>query len=142
MILADTSVWIDHFRKSDSQLALLLNQAQILAHPLIVGEIALGNLKNRRQVLFDLRELPEANPASDDEVLAFIEAAKLAGSGISYIDAHLLASVRLTPDAKIWTRDKKLKAAAEAIGLGLVETWAEPQAATLSVSLQRWGTSP
>jgi predicted nucleic acid-binding protein len=122
MILADTSVWIDHFRKGDAWLARLLNEAQILTHPFVIGEIALGSLKNPRRVLSELKDLPEANPASDDEVLAFIEAARLTGSGIGYLDAHLLASVRLTPDAKIWTRDKRLRAVAEALGLASRET--------------------
>jgi predicted nucleic acid-binding protein len=121
MILVDTSVWIDHFRKGDPGLARLLDKAQVLTHPFIIGEIALGGLKHRKQVLLDLAELPNANPASDDEVLIFIETAGLAGSGVGYLDAHLLASVKLTPDAKIWTRDKKLQAAAEVIGLGITK---------------------
>jgi predicted nucleic acid-binding protein len=127
MILADTSVWIDHFRKGDPDFTRLLNEAQVLTHPFIIGEIALGSLKNRKQVLSDLAELPSANPASDDEVLIFIETAGLAGSGVGYLDAHLLASVKLTPGAKIWTRDKKLKASAETLGLEMAQDQAEPK---------------
>jgi predicted nucleic acid-binding protein len=126
VILVDTSVWIDHFRKGDPKLTRLLNEALVLTHPFIIGEMALGGLKNRKQVLLNLAELPSANPANDDEVLIFIETAGLAGSGIGYLDAHLLASAKLTPEAKLWSRDKKLKAAAEAIGLGMPKDREEP----------------
>lgn len=117
MILVDTSVWIDHFRKSDTRLAEFLRETRVLVHPFILGEIALGSFKHRHRLVENLAALPMATQASDGEVLGFIETETLAGSGIGYIDAHLLASVRLTPGARIWARDKKLKSVAERLGL-------------------------
>jgi predicted nucleic acid-binding protein len=112
VILVDTSVWIDHFRGVQGRLAELLNRGTVLMHPFVLGELALGNFK-RRQVLDLLRELPAANVASDNEVLDFIERNKLFGLGIGFVDAHLLAAVRLTPDASLMTRDSRLAAVAE-----------------------------
>ena len=117
MILVDTSVWVDHLRAGDAGLALLLGQGRVVIHPHVLGELALGNLAQRDVVLGSLAGLPRVTVASDAEVLGFVEAAKLYGLGIGYIDAHLLAAARLTPGVSIWTRDKRLKAAAEKIGL-------------------------
>ncbi|MFN0193515.1 MAG: type II toxin-antitoxin system VapC family toxin [Aestuariivirga sp.] len=117
MILVDTSVWIDHLRKPDSMLARLLEEARIVTHPFIIGEIALGSLKNRKLILTSLAGLPAAIVASDEEVLSHIDAAGLAGAGIGYLDAHLLASAKLTSGARIWTRDNKLRSAAIAAGV-------------------------
>lgn len=121
MILADTSVWIYHLRKLDGRFVKLLEVGRVLTHPFVIGEIALGNLRNREEVLAHLSDLPTAVLASDDEVLAYIDRAELAGTGIGYLDAHLLTSARLTPGAKIWTRDRKLSAAAQAAGLAMTE---------------------
>lgn len=112
MILVDTSIWIDHFRASDPQLVALLTSNQVLAHACVIGEIALGNLKAREKILRDLNNIPRAVPATHDEVMIFIERRALSGPGIGYVDAHLLASAALSPDASLWTRDKTLKAAA------------------------------
>ena len=117
MILADTPVWIDHFRRGDARLAGLLAASRVLVHPFVIGEIALGHLKARTAILASLGNLHRAAVATDSEVLAFISGAKLEGSGIGYLDAHLLASVTLTPDAKLWTRDRKLASAAARLGL-------------------------
>jgi predicted nucleic acid-binding protein len=117
MILVDTSVWIDHLRAADAKLARLLNEAQVLAHPCVTGELALGNLKHRDAILNALQDLPQAPVATDDEVLRFIERNQLYGSGIGYIDAHLLAAVRLAPGTLLWTRDKRLLAASTLLGL-------------------------
>lgn len=117
MILVDTSIWIDHWRSADERLTRLLEAGQVLVHPLVVGELALGNLLHRDQVLAALQDLPQATTATDAEVLCFIDQATLAGSGIGYIDAHLLATVRLTPGAQLWTRDKRLLSAAVRLGL-------------------------
>ncbi len=117
MILVDTSVWIDHFRHGDVELARLLNTGQVLTHRFVIGELSLGNLQNRNIVLSTLQNLPQVTVASDDEVLHFIGNQALFGSGIGYIDAHLLAAVRLTPGALLWTRDKRLLA--ESVRLGL-----------------------
>lgn len=117
MILVDTSIWIDHWRCSDERLMRLLEAGQVLAHPFVVGELALSNLLHRQQVLTALQDLPQATMATDAEVLGLIEQATLAGSGIGYIDAHLLAAVRLTPGAQLWTRDKRLLLAGVRLGL-------------------------
>lgn len=113
MILVDTSIWIDHLREGDAALSRLLDGARVLGHPFVLGELALGRLRQRELVLGALAELPQAVLASDDEVLRFINAAGLAGSGIGYVDAHLLAAVRLTAGASLWTRDKRLAAATQ-----------------------------
>jgi len=119
MILVDTSIWIDHLRQRDERLSKLLNQGQVLAHPFVIGELALGSLQNRAAILGALQDLPQAPVATESEVLSFIKQNALYGIGIGYIDAHLLAAVRLSPGATLWTRDKRLLAAGT--GLGLVE---------------------
>jgi predicted nucleic acid-binding protein len=116
-MLVDTSVWIDHFRRDDAVLAGLLDSGRVLAHPFVIGELALGALKRRNIILSALRDLPAAIVASDDEVLAFIAAHALFGRGVGYIDAHLMASARLTPNASLWTRDKRLRAVADGLSL-------------------------
>ncbi len=119
MILADSSIWIDHLRAGDDRLAALLNAGRVLAHPFVIGELALGQLRQRDLVLGALRDLPQAVVAKDDEVLGFIGRTALFGLGIGYVDAHLLAAVRLTPDATLWTRDRRLHAAAERLSLAV-----------------------
>ncbi len=108
MILVDTSVWIDHFRRGNAALAELLERGEVLTHPLVIGELACGQLKRRREILDLLHALPPATVASEAETLLFIERRKLMGKGMGYIDAHLLASVTLTDDASLWTVDRKL----------------------------------
>jgi predicted nucleic acid-binding protein len=117
VILVDTSVWIDHLRRGDVGLQRLLESAEVLSHPFVVGELAMGNLKRREAILEALQNLPAAEKAHDDEVLRFVSDHALFGLGIGYIDAHLLASVRLTPSASLWTKDKRL--AEIAMGLSL-----------------------
>jgi predicted nucleic acid-binding protein len=117
VILVDSSIWIDHWRRSDEHLTRLLGDGQVLAHCFVTGELALGNLLQRESVLTALQDLPQATLATDAEVLGFIAENALAGSGIGYIDAHLLAAVRLTPGAQLWTRDKRLLAAGLRLGL-------------------------
>ena len=117
MTLIDTSVWIDHLRASDARLVALLNSNQVLTHPFVVGEIAMGNVRQRSLVLGDLELLPSVVVAMDVEVRRFIDAAGLFGLGIGYIDAHLLASTRLTPGARLWTRDKRLAGVANQMNL-------------------------
>ena len=116
MILADTSVWVDHLRRGDARLVELLTNARVLGHPAVAGEIALGSLANRREVLGLLANLPQAVTATHDEVLGYVERHGLCGLGICYVDAHLLAATALTPTASLWTRDKRLRAAADGIG--------------------------
>ena len=117
MILVDSSVWIDHLRATDRALAALLDRAQVLAHPFVVGELSLGILGQRRAILDALQGLPQAIVAKDSEALAFIDRHALHGRGIGYIDAHLLTSARLTADAALWTRDKRLQAVAAEFGI-------------------------
>lgn len=113
MILVDTSVWIDHFRSGDAELAALLRDHRVLAHPWVVGELALGRLDQREQILELLNNLPQALVASDLEVLAMIDNYHLSGAGIGYVDAHLLAATALTAGARLWTRDKRLASVAD-----------------------------
>lgn len=117
MILVDTSVWIDHFRAGEPQLATLLTRNEVLCHPHVIGEIALGSVARRAEVLRLLGALPTANVATHDELLAFIDARKLANTGLGLIDAGLLAATLLTPDAELWARDKTLRAAAARCGV-------------------------
>ena len=117
MILVDTSVWIDHLRSRDATLAQLLNTSSVLAHPWVIGELALGNLSGRDEVIALIRGLPRAVLADDDEILRLIEQESLYGAGIGYVDAQLLAATRLTPDTSLWTRDKRLSTVAEQLGL-------------------------
>ena len=117
MILVDTSVWIDHLRGGDPELASLLQDAQVLAHPWVIGELALGHLSKRSEVLGLLRNLPQAKSATDIEVLTLIDDHQLFGLGIGYVDAHLLAATMLTTDARLWTRDKRLAVVADRHGL-------------------------
>ena len=121
MILADTSVWVDHLRRGDARLRALLENAQVLAHPFVVGEIACGSLSDRALVLDLLRDLPTATVAEAEEVLAFIDRRGIHGKGLGYVDAHLLAAVALTPGARLWTRDKRLHAIAMSLGCAYTE---------------------
>ncbi len=117
MILVDTSVWIDHFRQGDLELTSLLNSGKVLSHRFVIGEIALGNIQNRKIILGTLQNLPQSTIASDEEVLHFIERYSLFGSGLGYIDAHLLASTLLSPGSLLWTRDKRLLAETARLGV-------------------------
>ena len=117
MILVDTSVWVDHLRKVDPALARLLFKGQVLVHPFIVGELSLGVLKQRQAILTALSDLPQTAIATEKEVLHFIEENALPGSGIGYVDAHLLAATKLTPAATLWSRDKRLCEVAKSLAL-------------------------
>jgi hypothetical protein len=117
MILVDTSLWIDHFRSRDSDLAARLNSCQVLMHPYVLGELACGNLSNRLEILKLLAALPQAPIVTDTEARFFIDQYSLMGKGIGYIDVHLLASVALDGAAVIWTRDKRLNGVAENLSM-------------------------
>ena len=112
MILVDTSVWIDHLHRADDRLVALLTDAEVCVHPMVVGELALGSLRDRRTVMSLLDELPTLSVASHSEVRHFVEAHALFGRGLSLVDVHLLAALRITPGSGLWTRDRRLHAAA------------------------------
>lgn len=116
MILVDTAVWIDHFRDGDPHLAELLDHGVVLAHPCVTGELALGRLLARAEILRLLDDLPQATAATTAEVMQLIDQHELFGLGIGYVDAQLLASTMLTADAALWTRDRRLRATAERLG--------------------------
>jgi predicted nucleic acid-binding protein len=117
VILVDTSVWVEHLRSANPILSALLDGGEVIAHPLVIGELALGNLQQRDDLLRDLRRLPQAISSSHAEVLQFIDREALFGRGIGYVDAHLLAAARLTAGSKLWTRDRRLQAVATRLGL-------------------------
>ena len=121
MILVDTSVWVEHLRHGLPRLATHLQEGEVLIHPWVIGELACGNLRNRSQVLDLLQGLPAATVASDAEVLLLIERDRLMGRGIGYVDAHLLASARLS-HCRLWTQDRRLAAVAQEQGVGAQET--------------------
>jgi predicted nucleic acid-binding protein len=107
MVLIDSSIWIDHFRNSNSTLVKLLDGKLVSTHPFIVGELALGQQKQQHVIIEALGHLPNLPVALDTEVMMLIQTERLAGSGIGYVDAHLIASAKLA-QAKVWTKDKKL----------------------------------
>ncbi len=117
MILVDTSVWVDHLRAGDKTMTALLDAGSVLVHPFVVGELALGHMRQRRIILSALQDMPQATAAADAEALLFIEQNSLMGLGIGYVDIHLLASTKLTAGSTFWTRDKRLAGIAEHLGL-------------------------
>jgi len=117
MILVDTSIWIDHLRHGEPVLVGLLGANAVVGHPLILGELAMGSLRERAKFLAALAKLPQAAVAANHEVMRVVEGHSLFGKGLGYIDAHLLASVMLTPGTRLWTRDKTLMSSALAVGL-------------------------
>lgn len=119
MILVDTSVWIDHLRKLEPVLSDLLHGELVLMHPFVIGELAVGIVEDRRATLKLLSELPSVTTADHTEVLSFIDEHHLYGSGIGFVDAHLLTSVALDAGTRLWTRDRRLVAAAGRRSLGV-----------------------
>lgn len=111
MVLVDTSIWISHFRENNAHLKKLLMDESVACHPFVIGELACGNIKNRKEIISLLQALPQTLVAESDEILAFIEHNKLMGVGIGLIDVHLLASALLT-DLLLWTADKRLRTTA------------------------------
>ncbi len=117
MILADTSVRIDHLRLGEPGLVSLLNDMQVVTHPKVIGEVACGNLRNRDEVLDLLGALPAIPAATDEEVLFFIEQRQVMGRGIGYVDAHLLAATTLAQSVLLWTLDRRLMGVAADLAL-------------------------
>ena len=117
MILVDTSVWIDHLRTTNTVLVNRLEQQRVLCHPLVLGELACGNLANRPAVLAALSDMPSVREASHAEVLTLIERQQLFGTGLGFTYAHLLASTMITPGTRLWTRVRRLHRVVRQLGL-------------------------
>lgn len=117
MILADSSIWVDFLRGRAHPLEILLDQAEIIAHPHVIGEVLLGSLSDPEKLHRRMRAMPQAVVASHDEVMDLIRTHRLSGRGVGYTDVHLLASVLLTADSLLWTRDARLAAVAHEMGL-------------------------
>jgi predicted nucleic acid-binding protein len=117
MILVDTSVWIDHFRHTEEHLVALLESEEVLVHPFVSGEIACGNLRNRKLILDYLEALPQATLVTEEEARALIENRSRSGRGIGYLDVHLLASTAIHEEARLWTLDERLAQVAGRLGL-------------------------
>lgn len=109
MILVDTSVWINHLRHPDKTLTRLLEASRVLMHPMVLGELACGGFRNRADRLRAWRRLPRVEPSEHREVIDWMEAEGLAGTGIGFIDAHLLHAVVVRRDTRLWTRDGSLR---------------------------------
>ncbi len=116
MILVDTSVWIDHWKAADHRLSDLLFEEQVLSHPFVVGELACGKFKHRSEILTLMKNLGHAPVVAHDDVLTFVEAHALMGSGLGWIDVHLLASASRVGE-RLWTRDNRLARAARRLGV-------------------------
>ena len=119
MILVDTSIWIDHFRSADEALRQIIEEDQLLCHAFVIGELALGSLRNRDNVLELFARQRQAVVATHEEVMVMINRHSIFSMGIGYTDAHLLASVLLDRRSMLWTRDKRLAAAAQRAGAPL-----------------------
>lgn len=117
MILADTSIWIDYFRSGNEEMRELLHGGRIVIHPFLIGELALGSLRERTKTLSFLDNLPCTAVARLEEVRQMIETRSLYSHGIGPTDAHLIASVFITPSTQLWTRDKRLRAVAESLDI-------------------------
>jgi hypothetical protein len=115
-VLVDTSVWVHHLRRHHAGLATQLQRGEVWTHPFVIGELACGTLKKRREILSALAALPQVAVAEHHEVLAFIESHRFMGLGIGLIDVHLLASARLA-GMRLWTLDRALALAAQKLGL-------------------------
>ena len=117
MILADTTVWVDHFHKPESGLLEHLAMNGVLMHPMVIGELACGNLPRRKTVLHQLLSLPRIPEPTHESVLSFIESEALMGRGVGFIDFHLLCSVLCLSDVTLWTRDNRLNRIAGDLGI-------------------------
>jgi predicted nucleic acid-binding protein len=121
MILADTNVWIKHFRESDSELSEHLNIGFVACHPFIIGELACGNLGNRAEILMLLQALPSTPIVEPTELLNFIENKMLMGCGLGYVDIQILASA-IIGNVELWTLDRRLNEAATELGVSYLRS--------------------
>ncbi len=117
MILPDTNIWIDHLRSPDGNFTSLLLDKRVRLHPYVLGEIALGLQGSARRFIELFSEVRQTVVLNASDILPFIEARKVHGTGIGYVDVHLLASTLMTPGGKLWTRDKRLLKQAERLGI-------------------------
>ena len=117
MILADSAVWVDHLRKPLPALEALLADDLIVMHPFVVGEISMGSIKQRARTIGRMNELPMVRLATAAHVAMLVEAHRLWGVGVQYIDAHLLGATLLNSGTWLWTTDKRLKKQAERLGV-------------------------
>ena len=115
-MLVDTSVWIDHFRRTNADLEYFLEAGRVVTHPFVIGELACGSLSRRGEVLRLIEALPAAPVATHEEVMTFVERRRLHGSGLGWVDVHLLASARLVGHS-LWSADRRLRRAAVRLGL-------------------------
>jgi predicted nucleic acid-binding protein len=122
VILVDTSVWIAHLSSSRTSLDRLLDESRVACHPFVIGEIACGTLRQRDEILRSLATLPGLDIASHDEAMHLLRLRRLGGSGLGWVDVHLLASARLS-HTPIWSLDKRLDQAARELGLAAELTW-------------------
>lgn len=120
MVVVDSSVWIDHLHDGEPTLVGLLDRNEVATHELVIGELALGSLQRRSEVVTALRRLPRAAVTSHDEVMLLVETHRLWGRGIGIVDAHLMAATLVMSGTRLWTRDKRLRAAASAAGVPLL----------------------
>ena len=118
MILVDTSVWVDHFRAADARLADLLLDGQVLCHGFVIGELACGNLRRRAEVLALLAALPQIPAVGSEDVIRFVDAHRLMGRGLGWVDVHLLASAYASRE-RLWTRDRRLREAAQRLAVAV-----------------------
>jgi predicted nucleic acid-binding protein len=123
----DSSVWIDHLKRGDPGLTAQLMAGSVVMHPFVLGELSMGNLGSRRTTLDDLRHVPALPRATMNEVGELIENLKLYGNGIGYVDAHLLASVLIADNVKLWTRDRRLRELARKLSVAYEEPPVEAQ---------------
>ena len=114
MTLVDTSVWVDHLRNGNDGLSELLLKDEVACHPMVIGELACGNLKRRKELLSLLQALPAVERVSDDEILFFIEQHRLSGRGLGLVDVHVLASCVIS-QTHLWTLDSRLQQAADGL---------------------------
>jgi len=119
MVLADTSVWIDHFRRGDPILQQFLEELEVVVHPFILGELACGNFKNRKEIFTLLSVVTSLEKVSDEEYFIFLEKNRLFGTGIGFVDVHLLAAARLA-QCSIYTKDKALLSAAGRLDIKII----------------------
>jgi predicted nucleic acid-binding protein len=120
VIVVDTSIWVDHLRAFDPLLQGLISRNAIVQHPFVTGEIVVGNLQSRDKTLWALRSLPQIEAVNDNGFHAFLESAGLSGTGLGFVDVHILAAVNGHDKARIWTRDRRMHEQAERLGLAFL----------------------